>query len=148
MKPSNNCVNIIKQFEGLRLDSYRDIAGVWTIGYGSTHGVTPEQHITEQDADEMLMDELTHVAGVLSAAITFSVNQNQFDACCSLAYNIGCTAFTGSTLLKKINANDMAGAADEFTKWDHSGGQIVQGLLNRRIAEQWMFLGENFPDAA
>lgn len=135
-------IALIKQFEGLRLDSYRDSVGVWTVGWGTTHGAEPDQHITEEQADAMLQTELQHVEGVLNAAITYQeLKQNQFDACASFTYNVGAGNFTKSTLHKKLNAGDIAGAAQEFPKWDHAGNAVLQGLLNRRLAEQEMFLG-------
>ncbi|MNN58264.1 Lysozyme RrrD [compost metagenome] len=76
----------------------------------------------------------------VSKAVTVALNQNQFDALVSLAYNIGASAFSQSTLVKKLNANDIRGAADQFDVWVNAGGKRMQGLVNRRSKEKQLFL--------
>ena len=132
---------LIRRYEGLRLTSYRDPVGIWTVGYGTTQGAEPDQHITEEEAEAMLRHEVAHVEGVLTAAITRPVEQHQFDACVALAYNIGCGNFTHSTLLRKLNAGDREGAAEEFGRWCHAGTSVLPGLVERRKAERELFLG-------
>jgi len=139
LRASDRAITLIKQFEGLRLDSYQDAVGVWTVGYGTTRGAEPDQHITEAEADTMLRNDLAHVEGVLSVAVTAPVTQNQFDALCSLAYNVGCGAVTRSTLLRLVNQRDPSAAALEFPKWSHAGGRMLDGLLKRRMAEKALF---------
>jgi lysozyme len=131
---------LIKKWEGCRLTAYKDIVGVWTVGYGSTgphvkQGLT----LTQDQADKLLQDDLDRFeASVDKNAPTAS--QNQFDAMVSLAFNIGTGAFEKSTLLRKLKAGDTAGAADAFLSWVNAGGRKVQGLVNRRADERRLFL--------
>lgn len=140
MKTSNDGINFIRDHEGCRLTAYQDSGGVWTIGVGHTRGVEEGQVITQEQADAFLSDDLGPVESCLNTAVTVSLNQNQFDALASFTFNLGAGAFTGSTLLKKLNSGDYAGAANEFPKWCHDNGQFVQGLYNRRMDEQHLFL--------
>ena len=139
MTASESAYGLIRRFESLRLTSYRDPVGIWTVGYGHTQNAAPDQTITEQGAETFLHQDVSVVEGVLTAAIMVPATQNQFDACCSLAFNIGRGNFTKSTLLKKLNAGDAPGAAEEFLRWNHAGGQVLPGLTARRIAEQQLF---------
>ena len=138
MTASDRAYSLIKSFEGLRLQSYRDAVGVWTVGYGSTQGAHPDQTITEPEADALLRQEVKRLEPIISAAITVPVAQPVFDACISFAYNLGAGAFKISTLLKKINTKDPT-AKDEFQKWNHAGGKVMAGLTRRRIAEADLF---------
>jgi lysozyme len=132
--------NFIKQWESLELTAYLDGGGVPTIGWGHTKNVALGQTITEAQAEQFLSDDLAPTELTLNTNITVPVNQNQFDATCSLAFNIGNSAFSGSTLLKKLNAGDTQGAADEFPRWCYDNGKVIQGLVNRRNAERTLFL--------
>lgn len=135
-------IRLIKHYEGLSLKAYRDIVGVWTIGYGDTENVTPGMVITEAEAQKRLSNRINRdfLPGVL-AAITRKPEQFELDAMVSLAYNVGVGAFRGSTLVKLFNAGDMQGAADQFPRWDKAGGKSVKGLRRRRAAERAMFMG-------
>lgn len=115
------------------------------IGYGIN--LTPAQAaefadktITEQQATEMLRDHLRSVEKFINDTVTVNLTQNQFDAICSLVYNIGVGNFKSSTLLRKLNAGDLAGAADEFPKWNQAGGRVLAGLMARRGQERALFL--------
>ena len=141
MTASPRAYSLIKQFEGLRLRSYRDVTGVWTVGYGTTAGAHADQTITEEQADALLRQEVERLEPILSAAITAPVAQAQFDACVSFAYNLGAGAFSRSTLLKKINAGDMLGASAEFPKWVFASGREMPGLVHRRAEEKAVFDG-------
>lgn len=140
MKTSNNGIGFIRSHEGCKLAAYLDGGGVWTIGVGHTKGVEKGQTITQEQADKFLADDLAPVESCINGHVTAQLNQNQFDALASFVFNVGEAAFTGSTLLKKLNAGDYTGAANEFPKWDHDNGVVVQGLLNRRLDEQALFL--------
>ena len=142
MQISQIGLNLIKRFEGCRLVSYADIVGVWTIGYGHTAGVGPGQTISQQQADDMLQADVDSFASSLSKYIVAPVSQNQFDACVSLAFNVGTSAFAGSTLLRLLNKKDYEGAANQFPRWNRAGGKPVAGLTKRRLAEQALFLGK------
>jgi lysozyme len=135
-----NAVNLIKQFEGCKLNAYQDCVGVWTIGYGCTSGVTPGTTITQQNAEDMLNQALIAVSDALSVLVTYSASQNEFDALTSFTYNLGTGALQSSTLLRLLNAGDIQGAAQEFPKWCHAGGKIEPGLVSRRAAEMALFL--------
>lgn len=136
-------IDLIKEFEGLNLTAYPDPASggePWTIGYGSTGpGIIPGVVWTQEQADERLTSDLTDTANQISKAIRVNLNDNQFSAIVSLAYNVGVGAVVGSTLLVLVNNGHNDLASSEFPKWDHAGGQVMQGLLNRRLAEQVLF---------
>ena len=132
-----------EMWEGLLLTAERDIAGIWTIGYGHTGGVYKGQTITRMQADQYLtMDNAIAAAEVEARAP--AATDNQFDAMVSFAFNVGVYAFRGSTLLRLFKAGDIHGAADQFLRWDkaHVDGQlvVVQGLLHRRQDERALFL--------
>lgn len=137
----------IRQHEGEMLAAYQDSVGVWTIGVGHTSAagapkVTKGLTITAAQSDEILSRDLrTFEEGVL-AAVKVSLAQHEFDALVSLAFNIGIGAFGKSTLLRKLNAGDRAGAADQFLVWNKAGGKVLKGLVTRRAAERKMFLGK------
>lgn len=141
---SQNGLKVIRHYEGCSLKAYQDIVGVWTIGYGDTENVKPGMVITQQEAEERLTRRLNREfePGV-RAAVTGPIQQGQFDAMVSLAYNIGMAAFTSSTLVKLFNAGDVQLAADQFPRWDKAGGKSVKGLRRRRAAERALFLGSN-----
>jgi lysozyme len=135
MKISEKGINIIKKFEGCKLTSYKCPAGVWTIGYGHIRNVHKGAVITQQQAEELLKQDLSvYEAGV--NAMQLNVNQNQYDALISFAFNLGLSALGKSTLLKKIrlNANDIT-IKYEFMKWVNAGGKQCYGLVKRRQAE-------------
>lgn len=139
MKISIEGINLIKKFEGFMAKPYQDGGGVWTIGYGHTRYTsagTPE--ITEQEAEELLREDLAHAQEAVNKLITVALTQNQFDALVSLVYNCG-TAPLLRTLGQLLNKYDYAGAAKQFIKWCHDNGEIVEGLLIRRRAEADLF---------
>jgi len=144
MKTSPKGIALIKSAEGLRLRAYPDpgTGGLpWTIGYGSTSGVTRNMVITEAQAEQMLAEDLVRFERIVERAVRLPVNQGQFDALVSFTYNVGEGNFTASTLLRKLNAGDTAGAAEQFSRWVHAGGKVLPGLVKRRAAERAMFLG-------
>lgn len=143
MRISNKGRDYIKGFEDLRLVAYPDPGTggkPWTIGWGHTKGVKQGDRITQEQAEQFLSDDLAVFELTVNSAIKRPMMQNQFDAMVSLAFNIGGSAFAGSTLVKKFNTGDAKGAADEFPKWKNSGGKVMPGLVKRRAAEREMFL--------
>lgn len=137
---SNEGLEAIARFEGLRLSAYRDAGGVPTIGYGHTGGVQMGSTITRARALALLrQDAQTAVEGVRQA-VRRDISQGQFDALVSFAFNVGVGAMRGSTLIRKLNAGDRTGAAAEFLKWTRGGGRVLPGLVARRKVEQAMFL--------
>ena len=145
MSVSNLGVDLICGFEGKRLVAYDDGVGVWTIGFGTTiypNGIKVKKGdtCTEAQAKEYMAHDLKKFELAVNGAVTVPLNQNQFDALVSLAYNIGTNAFKNSTLVKKLNAGDYRGAADQFDVWVNAGGKRMQGLVNRRAREKALYL--------
>lgn len=141
MKTSENGINLIKGFEAFRSEPYQDSVGVWTIGYGHTIGVTKDTPPkTMEEATTDLQDDLMMAEGVINEYVTVPLSQNQFDALASFTFNLGTGSLHKSTLLKKLNVGDYAGAADEFGKWVYAGGKVLNGLVIRRAKEKELFL--------
>ena len=142
MTPSKNCIDLIKKFEGFRSEAYQDSVGIWTVGYGSTmwpdgKNVQPGQRMTIQEAEAVMTWELTRKGKeILSGLPTTIINQNQYDALLSFAYNMGVGALLKSTLFRKVkvNPNDETIRA-EFGRWINAGGKPLKGLITRRKAE-------------
>ena len=152
MRLSQNGVNFIKSFEGLRLKAYWDKDGkVWTIGWGHTRGVKQGMVITKAQAEQFLADDLAPIERHLTADLgEDGVLQCQFDALCSWIFNLrdGIRQYNTSTLRRKLKAGDCEGAANEFPRWCHSGGKVLPGLVTRRAAERKMFLQVGAADIA
>lgn len=133
---------LIKSFEGSKLTAYKCPADVWTIGYGSTGShVTPGKRITEAEAETLLLDDLERFEADVAKAAPRATD-GQFAAMVALAFNVGLSAFGGSTLLKLHNAGDYAGAAAQFGRWDKAGGRVLAGLTRRRLAERMLYEGK------
>lgn len=139
MKMSNNGLELLKHFEGLRLEAYRDPAGVWTNGYGHTKDVHAGDRCTPQQALEWLLEDVEGSEYVVNKVVQVPLNQNQFDALVDFVYNLGSGNFQKSTLLKLLNAGEYAGAAKEFPRWNYAGGKVLPGLTARRNAERELF---------
>ena len=140
MKITNEGINLIKKFEGLRLEAYLCPAGVWTIGYGHTKGVKKGQVITQLEADNLLKEDLSSFEKGVTSLIKSNINQNQFDSLVSFAYNLGLNNLKSSTLLKKVNSNpNDRTIVDEFIKWIYAGGKPLEGLKRRRQAEAYLY---------
>ena len=145
MSVSNKGVDLICEFEGKRLAAYDDGVGVWTIGFGTIkypNGVRVKKGdtCTLEQAKEYMRHDLIEFEYTVNSSVKVPLNQNQFDALVSLAYNIGSSAFKSSTLVKKLNTGDYQGAADQFNVWINAGGKRMQGLVNRRDKEKLLFL--------
>ena len=143
-------LSLIKEFEGFRAEAYRDVAGVWTIGYGTTAaanvGVTPVpgMTITKAEAEWYLQKAVNKFAGQVEAMLTAPANDNQFGAFVSLAYNIGPGAFSRSSALRRFNEGKVALAAEAILAWNkatvNGRKQVLRGLARRREAEKALFL--------
>lgn len=131
---------LIKQFEGFRADAYQDVVGVWTVGFGFTRGVTPGQHMTLAQAEARLITELLGYEQAVLSGCTLEPNQNQLDAMCSLAWNIGIAGFLRSTVLRAHNRGDFQSASRAFGLWNKAGGREWAGLTRRRAAEAALYL--------
>ena len=139
MKPSQACVDLVKEFEGFRPTAYLCPAGVWAIGYGTTENVDPGDEVTEQEAEEMLMDDLLEASKAIDDLVDVELTQQQYDALTSFVYNVGRDAFRNSTMLRLLNAGDYDGAAKQFPRWNKGGGRVLAGLTRRRRAERQVF---------
>lgn len=140
MKTSNTGVQFIKSYEGFRSHVYVCPAGVPTIGYGHTKGVTLlTSPVTEAEAEKLLREDLADAEKTINR-LRVKLTQGQFDALVSFVFNLGSGAFASSTLLKKLIAGEMVEAAMEFPKWNMAGGKRSRGLLRRRLNEALMFL--------
>ncbi len=145
MHISPNGIDLIRNFESLRLNAYDDGVGVWTIGYGTTKypsGVRVKKGdiCTLEQAKSYMQHDLKKFERTVNNAVNVTINQNQFDALVSLAYNIGPTAFEESTLVKRLNEKNYKAAADQFGLWVNARGKRLQGLVNRRKIEMELFL--------
>jgi lysozyme len=150
MRLNNAGYLLICKFEGLSLTPYLCSAKVPTIGYGNCYykngqRVTmQDKAITKPQAFEMFKFIADKFAVKVNELIKSNVNQNQFNACVSLSYNIGLNAFSKSTLLKKVNFNpDDLTIKNEFLKWNKAGGKEVKGLTNRREQESQIYYESN-----
>lgn len=137
-------IDFIKGFEKLRLEAYKCQAGVWTIGYGHTQGVYQGQEITREEAERLFSSDIAKfemgVRNILGS-VANRMRENKIDALVSLAFNIGLSAFKGSTLLKKIkaNPNDREVISEEWKKWRLVNGRVSNGLVRRRAEEIDMY---------
>lgn len=131
---------LVAEFEGCRLEAYICPAGVLTIGYGHTgDDVFPGQVISQEEAVELLDQDLNKFRQAVVRLVDVSLTENQFAALVSFTFNVGVGALQKSTLLRKLNAGDYEGAANEFKRWNKGGGQILRGLVRRREAEEKLF---------
>lgn len=145
MQTSDKGIALIKQFEGCKLTAYQDSVGVWTIGYGWTQPVDGKpiragMTIKQETAERLLKTGLVSYESDVSRLVKVGLTQEQFDALVSFTYNLGARSLSTSTLLRKLNVGDYAGAADEFLRWNKAGGKVLNGLTRRREAERALFL--------
>lgn len=139
MKASDILIEKVKEFEGLRLTSYKDSAGVWTIGYGHTRGVKSGQAITEKQADSLLRGDLLAAENFVNG-LGLKLTQGQFDALVDFCYNVGSGDLAKSTLLAKIRAGaSTKDIQDQFCRWVYCKGKRLNGLVKRREweAQRW-----------
>ena len=141
MTVSQSGIDLIKEFEGCRLEAYQDGAGIWTIGYGHIQAVKPGDTCTQEEADDWLNYDLDWAVLAVSRYVEVPVGQNQFDALVSFTFNLGVRSLRESSLLRLLNSGKDSLTALEFPKWDKVAGEASPGLLKRRNAEMQMFLG-------
>jgi lysozyme len=137
---------VIESFEGCQLAPYQDSVGVWTIGFGHTGEDVYEgcSAISQADADSLLSTDLALFEQAVNGMVSDQTGQQEFDALVSFAYNLGEGALRGSTLLRMHNAGDYAGAAGQFQRWNHAGGQVLAGLTRRRAAEAAVYANGDY----
>jgi len=142
MNISQSGIDLIKSFEGLRLEAYKAVSTekYYTIGYGHYGSdVKQGQRITGAQAEKLLKQDVEKFVDGVNDAVKVTVSQNQFDALVSFAYNVGLGALRSSTLLEKLNKKDYTGASAEFPRWNKSGGKVLNGLVKRREKERALF---------
>ena len=139
MNVSEVGLDLIRSFEGLRLEAYDDSVAVHTIGYGHTLGVCKGDTCTKEQADKWLKEDAHHAENCVNHSVSVDLTQNEFDALVSFVFNLGCGALAGATLLRKLNAGDYDGAGLEFKQWNKAGGNVLAGLTRRREAEAELF---------
>lgn len=145
MRYSKQGIDLTKQFESCRLTAYQDSRSVWTIGWGHTSGVEEGATCSQEQADQWLLDDVADAENAVNRLVKIGLTQEEFDSLVDFTFNVGVGAFHHSTLLAKLNDNDVQGSIDEFDKWDMAGGKVVAGLLRRRNAERALFtLGADF----
>tara|TARA_R100000234_G_C4943136_1_gene153823 strand:+ start:364 stop:792 length:429 start_codon:yes stop_codon:yes gene_type:complete len=132
-------IDLIKHFEGCELNAYKCPAGVWTIGYGHIKGVSEGMSITQEQAEQMLLDELKEYENYINELVVVDLSQNQFDALVSWVYNLGPANLQSSTLLKVLNSGDYSGVPAQIERWNKAGGKVLEGLIRRREAESALF---------
>ena len=142
MKISEEGLKHITHWEGLRLEKYKDSAGLWTIGVGHLikEGEEFPDKITPGQAMLILDEDLDIAEDTVNKYVKVDINQNQFDALVSLVFNIGGGSFRRSTLLKKINSYEWLEVPAQFIKWRKAGGKVIKGLIRRRLSEASMFM--------
>lgn len=139
MNYSKSGLQLTERFEGCRLTAYQDQVGRWTCGFGHTSGVFAGQTCTQEQAEEWLQNDTAWAVSVVNRDVKVSVSQGEFDALVDFVFNLGSGSFEHSELLQLVNQNRLSEAAAEFERWDHAGGQVVAGLLRRRLAEKQEF---------
>lgn len=138
--------DLIKKYEGLRLEAYRCPAGVWTIGYGHIRTTTPDMKITAAKANLLLIEDLATAEKAVSRLVKVELNQSQFDALVSFVFNVGVGAFERSTLLRLLNAGEYDDVPAQLARWNKVKGKVTRGLVRRREDEAKLFMAEDLPD--
>jgi len=147
---NQDAVELMQYFEGLSLKPYLDAVKVPTIGYGNTHyedGTNvkiTDPAITQERASALFAGIANDFEGEVLHLLKIAPKTNELGAMVSLAYNIGSGNFNKSTLLKRFNADDIPGAANQFLVWNKAGGKVLKGLTTRRKCERLLFLGQNW----
>lgn len=145
MRPSEDCVALLKRLEGFRERPYLCAGGRWTIGYGTTvypwgESVKPDSmQVGEAEAERWMRADMARLWGSVQGMVRVPLSQGQCDALTMLVYNIGETRVRTSTLLAKLNAGDYAGAAAQFPRWNKANGKVNTGLVKRRKLERRIF---------
>lgn len=139
---SQKGLDLIKLFEGFSSTAYKDVVGIWTIGYGTIKypngkKVQPGDTCTKDQAEQYLIHDTKWVVDALKPYS--HLKQNQIDALSSFIYNVGATAFNTSTLKKYIDSGNISLVANEFSRWNKAGGKVVKGLTLRRAKEKSLF---------
>lgn len=141
---SKEGVDLVKKFEGCRLEAYQCAAGVWTCGYGSTRGVQKGDVWTQEKAETMLIDELEEYGSYVSDMVQVPLHQCQYDSLTSWTFNLGPTNLQSSSLLRVINERKYEEVPYQIKRWNKVSGQVNDGLIRRREAEALLFEGKDW----
>jgi lysozyme len=141
MRYSVTGLALTEKSEGCSLTAYQDSGGVWTNGYGNTHGVVPGSTITQQQAAADLSANIQNSVNDVNQLVTVQLTQGEFDALVDFDFNLGRGSLATSTLLSRLNAGEFAEAAAQFDRWDRCDGTVLAGLLRRRQGETAEFTG-------
>lgn len=136
---NKTAVELIKEEEQLRLEAY-ELGGLWLIGYGHLMLEGEKDVITEEEAEAFLVDDLLWCEGALERMVETHVTHNEFSALSAFCYNVGSGKTRGSSIVKRLNAEDRQGAADAFLLWNRMNGQVMTALAKRRARERTLFL--------
>jgi len=157
MQMSENGLSLLQQWEGFKLQVYKDSAGLPTIGVGhlitkaeqaagtiTINGVAVQYAggLTDQQVLDLLAQDVQPAENAVNGGVKVPLNQNQFDALVSFTFNVGAGAFQSSTLLKLLNQQQYDDVPAQLLRWTRAGGQVVQGLVNRRNNEIKLWNGE------
>tara|TARA_S200002703_G_scaffold151447_1_gene150884 strand:+ start:254 stop:691 length:438 start_codon:yes stop_codon:yes gene_type:complete len=142
MNISKEGIDLIKHFEGCRLEAYEDAVGVPTIAYGRIKDVKIGDSCTQAQAEAWLDEELHEYEGYINDAVTVALTQNQFDSLVSWVYNLGPSNLKSSTMLKVLNKEQYADVPEQIQRWNKAGGKVLEGLTKRRNAEALLFEGK------
>lgn len=143
-KINQDGIDLVKHYEGCKLKTYVDVAGNRTIGYGHMSpklGVSDT--ITQEQADELLSQDLIAAECAVLSVAKVPLNDNQFSALVCFVFNVGASNLKASTLLKLINSKEYVVASKEFVKWNHAGGKVFDGLTKRRASEAALFIKQD-----
>jgi lysozyme len=138
-RTNQGCIDIIREFEGVRLTAYYGPGGNWLIGYGHKAGVVKGMSISQKEAERLLKADLLDFENSVNRLVTVKLNKNQFSALVCLAYNIGSGNLAASTLLRELNSADFNEAAKQFDVWRMVDGKVSPHQVKRRAAEREIF---------
>jgi lysozyme len=151
MKMNRRGMELVCEFEGFRAEAYRDAAGVLTIGFGHTSragapAVAPGMRVTRAEARRILSRDVARFASGVRSLLRVDLNDNQFSALVSFAYNVGLGNFRASSVLAAINRGHFAAVPRRLAMWVKAGGRVLPGLVRRRAAEAALFIEPGEPD--
>jgi lysozyme len=135
-------MTLLTAFEGCKLKAYQDSVQVWTIGYGHMKTAKSGMTITQDQAEQLLQEDLAEFEAAVESMVKVSLNDDQFSALVSFSFNLGARSLFDSTLLRLLNQGDFTAAANEFPRWNKAGQQALLGLTRRRLAERSLFLSQ------
>jgi len=147
MRTGTQGIELIRHFEGCRLNAYLCPAGVWTIGYGHTADVKEGDSIDQEAAEAFLIKDLEKFEQAVTRLVEVPLTQQQFDALVSWTFNLGAGNLAASTLLRKLNNYQYAEVPEQMMRWVRAGGKVLDGLVRRRAAEAALFQSKDWREA-